>query len=482
MTLAFSFAARSDVGLLRSVNQDSGYAGPHLLVLADGMGGPAGGDVASSIAIGHLATLDEDSHGGDMLALLREAVAGAHEELRERAATDPQLAGLGTTLIAALRSGKRMAMVHIGDSRAYLVRAGRVTRLTTDHTYVQHLVDLGQLTEEEAETHPHRSVILRVLGDHDFGVELDESLRELAAGDRFLLCSDGVSSYVSADTIAQTLLEVADPGACADALVDLALRAGGPDNITAVIADVVELDEIPDGAAPSTTPQVVGAAAAGWQAPSRGGSGAAARAAALLGPEQAEPTTAIAAAAAQQASEQERGSARRRRRRLQWAGSLLLAVLVLAGAGFGGYRWTQTQHYVAASGDYVAVFRGIPQSVGPIQLSHPLETTDILVEDLPAFAQDRLASTITPASGSLSDARALVEMLREESGATPSPTPSATPTPTTSPTPTTGTGPSPSSTTSAPSVPRPPAPSLTPTPTLPTGPDPVQPEPTGSTR
>ncbi|WP_313558495.1 PP2C family protein-serine/threonine phosphatase, partial [Miniimonas arenae] len=269
MTLAFSYAARSDVGLLRTVNQDSGYAGPHLLVLADGMGGPAGGDVASSVAIAHLAPLDGESHAGDALALLRSAVADAHAELRARAAEDTELAGLGTTLIAALRTGKRLAMVHIGDSRAYLVRDGQVSRLTADHTYVQHLVDIGQLTEAEAENHPHRSVILRVLGDHDFGVELDESVRELAVGDRFLLCSDGVSSFVSADTVNEALLYEDDPAACAERLVDLALRAGGPDNITAVVADVVELDDVPDGAAPSTTPQVVGAAAAQWGRPTR---------------------------------------------------------------------------------------------------------------------------------------------------------------------------------------------------------------------
>ena len=445
MTLTFSYAARSDVGLLRNVNQDSGYAGPHLLVLADGMGGPAGGDVASSLAIAHLAPLDGDSHGGDMLALIREAVAQAHTELRERAQTDPELAGLGTTLIAALRSGKRLALAHIGDSRAYLVRDGVVSRLTVDHTYVQHLVDLGQLTEEEAESHSHRSVILRVLGDHDFGVELDESLRELSAGDRFLLCSDGVSSYVSAETIAQTLIEITDPGECADKLVDYALRAGGPDNITAVVADVVELDDLPDGAAPSTVPQVVGAAADHWKQPTRSSDSPAARAAALTPPKPED----LAAQAERSADEEEAELDRRtrsRRRRWAWALSLTAVLLLLAGAGWAGYRWTQTQYYVAPSGDYVAIYQGIPQSIGPVKLGQPYRTTNILVDDLPDFAQDRLANSITPGDGSLEGAEGIVESLREQVPAptpTPSPSGTASPVPGATPDPSSSTAPSP---------------------------------------
>ena len=448
MTLAFRYAARSDVGLIRSSNQDSGYAGPHLLVLADGMGGPAGGDIASSIAIAHLAPLDGESHTGDMLALLRDAVVEAHSELRSRALDNPELAGLGTTLIAALRTGKKLALIHIGDSRAYLVRDGEVTRLTTDHTYVQHLVESGQLEPEEAENHPHRSVILRVLGDHDLGVELDESVRELHAGERFLLCSDGVSSFVSHDTIVETLTEVTDPGECADQLVDLALRAGGPDNITAVVADVVELDTLPDGAAPDTSPQVVGSAAAHWKRPTKGGSGAAARAAAL--------TSAAAASADGKDSTDgteggdgtgDDGGAKPRRRRTGAIITTLALLIALVAAGVSGYRWTQTQHYVAASGEFVAIYQGIPQYLGPLTLSSVEDTTDLRVDELPAFAQDRLEQGIAPDSGTLADARELVESLRAQSvtaqepaddptdgASTGTPTTPATPTDPTTPT------------------------------------------------
>ncbi|TGO05063.1 PP2C family protein-serine/threonine phosphatase [Serinibacter arcticus] len=456
MTLAFRYAARSDVGLIRSSNQDSGYAGPHLLVLADGMGGPAGGDIASSIAIAHLAPLDGESHTGDMLALLRNAVVEAHSELRSRALDNPELAGLGTTLIAALRTGKKLALIHIGDSRAYLVRDGEVTRLTTDHTYVQHLVESGQLEPEEAENHPHRSVILRVLGDHDLGVELDESVRELHAGERFLLCSDGVSSFVSHDTIVETLTEVADPGECADQLVDLALRAGGPDNITAVVADVVEIDTLADGAAPDTSPQVVGSAAAHWKRPTKGGSGAAARAAAL--------TSAAATGVGSSDDDtdggtgsEDDGGAKPRRRRTGAIITTLALLIALVAAGVSGYRWTQTQHYVAASGEFVAIYRGIPQNVGPLTLSSVEDTTDLRVDELPAFAQDRLAQGITPESGSLTDAEELVESLRaqrttadeptDDAGATDAPSESASPgTPSDPSTPATPTTPAPSPT------------------------------------
>lgn len=423
MTLALRYAARSDVGLIRSVNQDSGYAGPHLLILADGMGGPAGGDVASSIAVGHLAPIDGEAHTGDGIALLRDAIVAAHDDLRARAAENPELAGLGTTVIAALRTGKRLAMVHIGDSRAYLVRDGVVTRLTTDHTYVQHLVDLGHITPEEAENHPQRSVILRVLGDHDLGIELDESVREIADGDRLLLCSDGVSSYVSAETINETLTSSETPDSCADRLIDLALRAGGPDNITAVVADVVEVDDLPDGAAPSTSPQVVGSAAEHWQVPTKGGSGAAARAAALLSESDQKSESAHTA-------ESTPPEPRAKRRRWPWIAAIAGVIALIATGLTLGYQWTQTQYFVAASGDYVAIYQGIPTQTGPIDLSHPVTTTDLEVADLPVFAQNRVAEAITPSDGSYDGAQDIVDSLADQAAAAAAPT--STPTPTAS--------------------------------------------------
>jgi serine/threonine protein phosphatase PrpC len=228
VSIALRYAARSDVGLVRANNQDSAYAGPHLLVVADGMGGHAGGDVASSVAIAALAPLDGESHGpDDALDELERALEAARDEIVARTEAEPDLAGMGTTVTAILRAGNKLAMVHLGDSRGYLLRDGALTQVTTDHTFVQHLVNTGKITPEEAEHHPQRSVVMRVLGDFDPDVAPDLSVREARPGDRWLLCSDGLSGFVSGDTIADTLRDVADVDACADRLVQHRDGRGG---------------------------------------------------------------------------------------------------------------------------------------------------------------------------------------------------------------------------------------------------------------
>ncbi|WP_413451673.1 protein phosphatase 2C domain-containing protein [Georgenia phoenicis] len=422
MPLTVNFAARSDVGLVRSSNQDSGYAGPHLLVLADGMGGPAGGDIASSVALAHLVHLDDEHPAADeLLPSLRAAVAAAHADLEERAEADPELAGLGTTCIALLRSANKIAMVHIGDSRAYLLREGELSQVTKDHTFVQHLVDTGRLSPEQAERHPQRSVLLRVLGDTDGDVVLDESVREARVGDRWLLCSDGLSGVVSTETIADTLTRVPDPGRCAEELIDLALRGGGPDNVTCVVADFLDDDDLPAGVVVASGPQVVGAAATDRLRGTRGSAGAAGRAAAL-------------SPAAPSPDDDEPAPPRRRR----WVGRTLLALLVLAllaGGGWLGYRWTQSQYFLAPEGEVVAIYRGIPQEVGPLSLSEVHSRTDLRLEELPGYARDRLEATITVSS--LAQAEDRVAELRDEVRAAeeePTPTPSPSPSPSPSPT------------------------------------------------
>ncbi len=255
MSIGFNYAAFSDIGKIRQSNQDSGYAGPNLLVLADGMGGPAGGDIASSIAIDHLRSLDvEADNPEEALESLREAISQAHQELCERSTQDPALAGLGTTCIAIRRSEDALTMTHIGDSRAYRLRGGELRQMTNDHSFVQYLVDTGQLTSEQAENHPQRSVLLRVLGDSQEDVTLDESHPEFTVGDRWLLCSDGLCGFVSGQTIGKILYRSETPQQACESLVELALKAGGPDNITCVIADIVEDPQ-------QSEPQVVGAAA-----------------------------------------------------------------------------------------------------------------------------------------------------------------------------------------------------------------------------
>lgn len=428
MGIALRYAARSDVGLVRSNNQDSAYAGPHLLVVADGMGGHAGGDVASSVAIAALAPLDGESHGpDDALDELERALEEAREEIISRSESNPELAGMGTTVTAILRAGNKLAMVHLGDSRGYLLRDGVLTQVTTDHTFVQHLVNTGKITPEEAETHPQRSVVMRVLGDFDVDIAPDLSVREARAGDRWLLCSDGLSGFVSGETIARTLYELPDVDTCAERLVQLALRAGGGDNVTVVVADVLELNDVRDGAGPTTNAVVVGSAAVSRNRPTAAQDGPAARAA-ELSRQASTPGGGVAVVDAGDDEEDDPEEHRRRRRRRARRVVLgLLAVVLLAAGAFGFYRWTQTQYYVGVDGEVVAIYRGIPQSVGPVSFSEVVETSDVVVDDLPAFVRERLEQTIHTAT--LADARERVATLAEDAEPEPSPTPTPTATP-----------------------------------------------------
>jgi len=214
MTLTLRYAARSDRGLIRSGNQDSVYAGPRLLAVADGMGGMAAGDVASNIVIGTLAPLDEDVPGGALLDALRGVVESANQQLRDTVDANPAMEGMGTTLTAMLFSGSKIGMVHIGDSRAYVLRDGEFGQITKDDTYVQMLIDEGRITPEEADSHPQRHLLYRALDGRD--AEPEYSVREAHAGDRYLLCSDGLSGVVSAETIAATLREYVDANQCAE--------------------------------------------------------------------------------------------------------------------------------------------------------------------------------------------------------------------------------------------------------------------------
>src|SRR5215469_1849307 len=257
MTIALRYTVRSDVGLLREGNEDSAYAGPHLLAIADGMGGHAAGEVASAVAIKTLAPLDAAIECDDMLPALGTAIADANLALRKITETDPATEGMGTTLTALLWSGEEVALCHIGDSRAYLLRHGTLQQITHDHTLVQSLVDEGRLTPEAAASHPQRSLVMRALQS---SIPADPDLEMLKAkvGDRYLLCSDGLTDVVSDETLQMTLQQLTDLDAAVEQLVDLAIRSGGPDNITCVLADVVDTDA---GETPSDQVVIVGALA-----------------------------------------------------------------------------------------------------------------------------------------------------------------------------------------------------------------------------
>lgn len=389
----FHYAARSDIGLKRSSNQDSAYAGPNLLALADGMGGAAGGDIASSVAIAHLAPLDFEAHNAEnLLPLLHAAFQDAHDELGRYAAQNPELAGLGTTCIAILRAGNKLAMAHIGDSRAYLLRNESLTQITTDHSFVQFLISQGEITPEEAHEHPQRNAVTKVLGYDEKLVEPDETIREAVIGDRWLLCSDGLSGLVSDDTIQEILSEISDPGECAEVLISLALRAGGTDNITCVVTDIV-----PAGSIEPSPPQVVGAASQEGFSPSRLGSSPAAKAAQLSGQMPGADSGMLAGDAA--AIAHPSTSAR-------WRTSLLsLAVFAtLIIGGWLGYAWTQSQFYISGANGTITIYQGIPQSFGPWELSTPIEVTTLKLEDLPEAERQRLKDPVVRSSRSEIDA------------------------------------------------------------------------------
>ncbi len=260
MTLALRYAVRSDVGLLREGNEDSAYAGPHLLAVADGMGGHAAGEVASAATIQTLAPLDAEDPGPDLVSALADAVSTANLRLQELIISDPAIEGMGTTLTALLWSDGYAALCHIGDSRAYLLRDGQFVQITHDHTLVQSLVDEGKITEDDVATHPHRSLLLRALDGRTIA-DPDLAPLETFPGDRYLLCSDGLSGVVTEQTLHQTLTSYRDPDQAAVQLVELAIRGGGPDNITVIVADVVDAR---NGRVPPTwQPVFAGAAANG---------------------------------------------------------------------------------------------------------------------------------------------------------------------------------------------------------------------------
>lgn len=384
MALALRYAARSDVGQVRQGNEDSGYAAPRLLIVADGMGGHAGGELASATAVATLAQIaDADLGQGEALTRLAEAVESAGSTIGLVVADSPELAGMGTTVTGlywlADGDGARIAIVHVGDSRAYLLRDGDLSQITHDHTYVQTLVDAGRITEEEASTHPRRNLLMRAL-DGVQVAEPDLSVREARLGDRYLLASDGLHGVVSGDEIAR-ILGSREPTVCVTELVDLALSRGAPDNVTVVVAHVIE------GTDATALPVVVGAA---------GEPRVRARLPRVHFPDDAQvdpnapdlppvidggpPTSELPmvdAAAPRSVSQ----PWSRRRRIITWGLGIGAAILIgVLAVAFIGSAWVRSQWYVGTSNGSVAVYQGV--STFP-SLSTLVTVTDIPVVDLP---------------------------------------------------------------------------------------------------
>ena len=404
-------AASSHIGKIRASNQDSGSVGNHLFVVADGMGGHAGGDVASAIAVRHLVELDRPYEStDDAREELYRGILGAGAELTQAVAEHPELTGMGTTVSAMVRVANQMVIAHIGDSRIYRLRDGVLEQITSDHTFVQRLVDTGRITPEEAAVHPRRSVLMRVLGDVDVEPEVDTHIVETAPGDRWLLCSDGLSGYVSEREIAEILISIDDPQEAVDKLILASLAEGAPDNVTVVVAHVLEGV---DTSSPAQ-PLVVGSASE----PLTYESGPITRVqrlpALLLHPLRAQPI-------ADEHFEPEEGyldelieedKRRHRRRRITWAVGVVVVLAALAWAVAASYQWTQTKFFVGQDDGQVVIYQGVQQNVGPFSLSTPYEETGISVDDLPLFIQDSVRDTV-PAD-SLDEARDIVERLTRD--------------------------------------------------------------------
>lgn len=400
-------SAVSHVGRIRSNNQDSGYAGRHLFVVADGMGGHAGGDVASAIATRRIADADtEFPSAADAAAALEGALIAANRQLAETVAEHSELTGMGTTVSALLIDGDRVVISHIGDSRIYLLRSGELSQISTDHTFVQRLVDAGRITAEEAMVHPRRSVLMRVLGDVEASPEIDSMVLDTRPGDRWMLCSDGLSGVVSFDEIHEQLSSDAGAKQVADRLVKASLDGGAPDNVTVVVVDIGEPP------APATPPLVVGSAAAPL---AFGAAPEPARARGIrLTPFRPHPVqeTHFEPDSADYFDELiEEDARRRRRRRWVWSFWIVLLIAAIVAAFALGYQWTQTRYYVGDSNGRVAIFQGIQQDLGPISL-HELHTeTTIDVAELRTYDQQRVEQTIS--AGSFSEAQRIVQRLEE---------------------------------------------------------------------
>jgi PPM family protein phosphatase len=421
MTLGLRYAVRSDVGLLREGNEDSAYAGPHLLAIADGMGGHAAGEVASSVAISALAGLDEDLPVDRMTGALAAAVAQANNTLHEMSIEDPSVEGMGTTLTALLWSEGTIAVCHIGDSRAYLLRDGEFHQITRDHTLVQSLVDDGRLSPAQAATHPQRSLVMRAL-QSGTEAEPDLSLIEAKASDRYLLCSDGLSDVVSEDTLRETLLRIMDRDQAVTQLIELAIRGGGPDNITCIIADVVDSDAEPPTGQVS---MVVGAASNGDGRPRLRSDSPAGRAHLLTRagapaqdittvPRPVQPAADGHAAGDPELDEDEDDAADHRAPRRRWpvvTTILVVLLIVVVGGSYAAWRYTQTQYYVGTDGRQVVIYRGVNQRVLGMSLSSVYTRTGIPLSQVPSTDLAQVQSTIP--SSSLSAAQRTVSSIRQ---------------------------------------------------------------------
>jgi len=404
-------AAVSHVGKVRANNQDSGYAGKYLFVVADGMGGHAGGDVASAIAVKRITETDRlYTSPNDAEFALHAALLAANSLLAETVFEHGELTGMGTTVSGILRVDNHIAIAHIGDSRIYLFRGAELKQVSADHTFVQRLVDSGRITPEEAAVHPRRSVLMRVLGDVDASPEIDTTVLSTRPGDRWLICSDGLSSYVTDDKVAAILATVSNTEDAANRLVKESLDQGAPDNVTVVLVDIDD-----SGDSSHNPPVTVGSAASplvfeadSIRKPLRLPS-------LLLHPLKATPTD---DSHFEPESDEyldvliQEDRRRARRRRTSWLVFVGVVLAAIIAAAIIGYQFTQTKYYVGASNGQVAIYQGVQQDIGPIALSHVIEATTIRIDSLSAFNRQNVEGTVS--ADNLTDAHRIVDQLSDD--------------------------------------------------------------------
>jgi PPM family protein phosphatase len=403
----------TDVGRVREANEDAYFVGTTLVAVADGMGGHLAGEVASATALEPVRALDGThfDDGSDAVEALRAAVVQANDTVSQMAEDDPAYRGMGTTLTAAIVEGRRVHLAHVGDSRAYLLRGDRFSQLTDDHTLVQHLVDEGQITPEEAATHPQRSIITRAIGvSRD--IEVDTMSLELDPGDQLLLCSDGLTGVISDAAIAAELSKGDDADEVLARLVDAANRGGGPDNITAVLlrygahpSDAggpgsEEGEEPGEDTSPSRGPEDTGARAPvliGTRSDGEGGDWA--RRLGNYG--------ALSPTGGGVGPTEDDGEGHGRRGLIRLLGVLAVVVLVLGVVIVGGQFLLDRSYYVGLDDDQVVIYRGLDLTIGPLELDRVHERSDLTVDQVPTWYVDRLAGGITAAD--LRDAQRIVD-------------------------------------------------------------------------
>jgi PPM family protein phosphatase len=405
-----SYAA-SDVGKVRSSNQDSGYAGVNLFFVADGMGGHAGGDIASAITAQHVATADEPVENSQQAEQkLIDYIWQANEKLGASVDQHSELAGMGTTFSGIFVNGTSVSIGHIGDSRIYLARDGVVKQITSDHTFVQRLVDTGRITEEEALVHPRRSVLMRVLGDVEQFPEVDLETFETKAGDRWLVCSDGLSGVVPERLMHRILLSKSTVQEATELLVGEALEFGAPDNVTVVLVDVLDAKEEVE-VSPART--FVGSAASEVVIEERKGRSILR----ILNPmtliemlQKPEDPTSFAPESEELLEKILKDTKGRiRARRLRQIATYLLIVAAATYGLFLAYEYTQTRYFVGTNDGVVVIYKGIKEDLGPFKFSTVYEVSNITLDSLTDFQREALERSI--GTESLEEARRLLDQL-----------------------------------------------------------------------